>query len=117
MTMGYSVITISRQYGSGGREIEAQLAERLGIPFYDKTLCAEAAKHSRLDADFLEQAEKALWDTARARTTYLKDDTGQVLGEAENCHLCLDSGLLGLEHTVRTLEAVFQTEHTEKGGA
>ena len=55
--------------------------------------------------------------TARARTTYLKDDTGQVLGEAENCHLCLDSGLLGLEHTVRTLEAVFQTEHTEKGGA
>ena len=102
MTVGYSVITISRQYGSGGREIEAQLAERLGIPFYDKTLCAEAAKHSRLDADFLEQAEKALWDTARARTTYLKDDTGQVLGEAENCHLCLDSGLLGLEHTVRT---------------
>ena len=61
MTVGYSVITISRQYGSGGREIEAQLAERLGIPFYDKTLCAEAAKHSRLDADFLEQAEKALW--------------------------------------------------------
>ena len=57
MTVGYPVITISRQYGSGGREIEAQLAERLGIPFYDKTLCAEAAKHSRLDADFLEQAE------------------------------------------------------------
>lgn len=29
-------ITISREYGSGGREIGEKLARRLGIPFYDK---------------------------------------------------------------------------------
>ena len=32
------VITISRQYGSGGRELGEKLAARLGIPFYDKEL-------------------------------------------------------------------------------
>ena len=31
-------ITISREYGSGGREIGEKLARRLGIPFYDKEL-------------------------------------------------------------------------------
>ena len=33
-----SIITISRQYGSGGRKIGALLAEKLGIPFEDKKL-------------------------------------------------------------------------------
>lgn len=56
--MKYSVITISRQYGSGGREIGTQLAQRLGIPFYDKALCAEAARRSGFDESFLEQAER-----------------------------------------------------------
>ena len=40
------VITISRQYGSGGREIGAKLAEKFGIPFYDNELIARAAKES-----------------------------------------------------------------------
>ena len=56
--MSYSIITISRQYGSGGREIGTQLADRLGIPFYDKVLCEEAAKRSGLDPTFLELAER-----------------------------------------------------------
>lgn len=56
--MRYSIITISRQYGSGGREIGTQLADRLGIPFYDKVLCEEAAKRSGLDPTFLELAER-----------------------------------------------------------
>ena len=32
------IVTISRQYGSGGREIGQKLAARLGIPYYDKEL-------------------------------------------------------------------------------
>ena len=40
------VITISRQYGSGGREIGAKLAEKFGIPFYDNELITRAAKES-----------------------------------------------------------------------
>ena len=46
------IITVSREFGSGGREIGTQLAERLGIPFYDRALCEEAAKRSGLDPTF-----------------------------------------------------------------
>ena len=41
-----TIITISRQYGSGGRLIGQKLAERLGIPFYDKELITLAAQES-----------------------------------------------------------------------
>jgi len=41
-----TVITIGREYGSGGREIGSKLAESLGIPFYDKELLARASEES-----------------------------------------------------------------------
>ena len=41
-----SIITISREFGSGGREIGKMLAEQLGIEFYDKELLELASKHS-----------------------------------------------------------------------
>ena len=37
------VITVSREFGSGGRELGVKLAETLGIPFYDKELISMAA--------------------------------------------------------------------------
>lgn len=43
-----TIITIGRQYGSGGHEIGEKLAEKLGIPFYDKQLLKVAAKQSGL---------------------------------------------------------------------
>lgn len=46
------VITISREFGSGGRELGLKLAERLGIPFYDKELIVMAAE----DSDLAEEA-------------------------------------------------------------
>lgn len=42
------VITISREFGSGGREIGFRLAEKLGIPFYDKELISMAAEDSNI---------------------------------------------------------------------
>ena len=41
-----TVITIGRQFGSGGHEIGERVAEYLGIPFYDKELLTRAAKES-----------------------------------------------------------------------
>ncbi len=41
-----TIITIGRQYGSGGREIGKKLAEKLGIPYFDKELLARVAKES-----------------------------------------------------------------------
>lgn len=52
------VITISRQYGSGGREIGKKLATNLGIPFYDNELIARAVKESGFAAAAFENAEK-----------------------------------------------------------
>ena len=37
------VITVSREFGSGGRELGVKLAEKLDIPFYDKELISMAA--------------------------------------------------------------------------
>ncbi|MEG1943711.1 MAG: cytidylate kinase family protein, partial [Angelakisella sp.] len=41
-----SIITISREYGSGGKEIGKRLAEKLGIPYYDKEIIVLAAKQT-----------------------------------------------------------------------
>ena len=58
--MSKRIITISRQYGSGGRQIGRQLAQELGIPFYDKEIIDLAAKESGLAADFIRGQEQQL---------------------------------------------------------
>lgn len=45
------VITISREFGSGGRELGVKLAKRLEIPFYDKELISLSAEESGLSED------------------------------------------------------------------
>lgn len=195
--MGMSVITISRQFGSGGRQIGAMLAKQLNIPFYDKALFAEAAERSGIHRDFfeaaesrkdrlfanafqlspgtvskslddriflaqtqairelaeqgpcilvgrgannilaerhdvlnvfiyaeeakrlsrivdlygvpMEQAAKLLRETDKNRAAYLRDYTGQIFGKAENYHLCIDSGTIGIENTVKIIEAAYRT--------
>lgn len=52
------VITIARQFGSGGREIGEKLASRLEIPFYDKSLIHLAAKESGIDEDLFDFADE-----------------------------------------------------------
>lgn len=54
-----TIITISRQFGSGGREIGKKIAEQLNIPFYDKELIEIAAKESGMDEElFVEDDER-----------------------------------------------------------
>ena len=43
-----TIITIGRQFGSGGKEVGIRVAKELGIPFYDKEVLQEAAKKSGL---------------------------------------------------------------------
>lgn len=52
------IITIGRQFGSGGRVIGKELAKRLGFDYYDKELLSEAAKVSGLDCSCFEQADE-----------------------------------------------------------
>ena len=49
-----TIITIGRQYGSGGKEIGKKLAEYYNIPFYDKELLKVAAKESGICEEMFE---------------------------------------------------------------
>jgi cytidylate kinase len=53
-----SVITIGRQYGSGGHEIGKRLAAELGIPCYDKELLDRASKESGLCKELFENHDE-----------------------------------------------------------
>ncbi len=52
------VITIARQFGSGGHEIGERLAEKLNIPLLDKQLIAMAAKQSGLSEEVFQRADE-----------------------------------------------------------
>lgn len=85
------IITISRQFGSGGREIGAKLAKRLGIPFYDNEIISRAAKESGFAEAAFENAEKKasnslLYSLAMGMNAYGNQDIGFT-------HLSLDDQL------------------------
>lgn len=52
------VITMSRQFGSGGSEIAHKLSEKLGIPYVDKGIIAEAAAESGIAKEHFEKADE-----------------------------------------------------------
>ena len=56
--MSIPVITISREYGSGGRAIGERLAKELGVPFYNKELILMAAKESGLSEEYIRKTEQ-----------------------------------------------------------
>lgn len=53
--METKIITISREFGSGGRSIGREVAKRLGIPFYDKELVEQVALESGFAPQFVEE--------------------------------------------------------------
>lgn len=58
--MGKKIITISRTYGSGGREIGEKLAKELEVPFYDKNLLLEMSERTGISPDGLKNADERL---------------------------------------------------------
>ena len=49
------IITISREYGAGGLPVGRMVAEKLGIPFYDKKLVEHVAEESGFAPKFIEE--------------------------------------------------------------
>lgn len=49
------IITISREFGSGGREIGKRLADALGFDYYDREIITEVAAKSNLDVSYVEK--------------------------------------------------------------
>lgn len=52
------VITIGRQFGTGGRAIAQKLSEKLSIPFYDKELISIAAKESGMNPEVFKEVDE-----------------------------------------------------------
>lgn len=53
-----TIITIGREFGTGGHQIGVELAKELGIPCYDKELLEQAAKESGLCKDIFESQDE-----------------------------------------------------------
>lgn len=53
--MERKIITISREYGSGGRYIGEEVAKRLGIAYYDKKIIAQTAEKTGLAEEYIEE--------------------------------------------------------------
>ena len=48
------IITISREFGSGGRELGKRLAEQLGFNYFDREIITEIANHTKLDEHYIQ---------------------------------------------------------------
>lgn len=52
------IITIGRQVGSGGRLVAKAIADKLGLPFFDREILLNAAKESGIKGDFFEKTDE-----------------------------------------------------------
>ena len=75
------IITITRQFGRGGREIGKKLAEAYGIPFYDNEIISRAAKDTGFAEAAFERAEdkasnSLLYSIAMGMNVFSSQDVG-----------------------------------------
>ena len=54
--MAKRIITISREFGSGGRFIGEEVAKKLGIAYYDKNIISQIAEKSGLSPDYIQES-------------------------------------------------------------
>ena len=106
------VITISREYGSGGRYIGRMLADKLGIKFYDKDLIKLVAAEAGLSEEFIEENDqKRKWGSS-LNSTFNTDDkifeaetkVIQEIAKKESCVIigrCADYILQDMENVVK----------------
>ena len=59
------IVTISREFGSGGREIGKRLADKLNLTYYDKEIITEISKETGLSEEYIRNiSEKGIYPTA-----------------------------------------------------
>ena len=78
--MKKNIITVSREFGSGGRTIGKTVAERLGVPCYDKELVKHVALESGFDPKFIEERGESAPGKHRFAYAFLGHGTPGVMG-------------------------------------
>ncbi len=99
--MQHKIITISRQYGSGGRIIGKKLADKLNIPFYDNELINLAAEKTGLSEECFREAESV--------------STGNLLFSLTNLTPTVDSYGLPLNEKIFLVQSQVIKEVAEQG--
>ena len=61
-----SIITVSREFGSGGRELGKRLADELGYRYYDREIVSKLARQTGMDENYLDQQ----METGSAQTLF-----------------------------------------------
>lgn len=134
------VITISREYGSGGRDIARLISDKLGIPYYDQEITKMAAKKSGLSDEVLQQNDEVASTsilgsfmagsyffanqsynagelTINDRLYLLEAEIIRVLAEQESCVIvghCADYILKDCKHALRVFvhaDLEFRKQH------
>ena len=96
--MKKQVVTISREYGSGGREIGRLLAESMGVPFYDREKIDELTSGKGYSKEVLDKAEM------KAKNSFLYNLTTALGGSGIE-----GSGIDGLSLNEKVFLAQFET--------
>lgn len=84
------VITIGREYGSGGKYIGEEVAKRLGIAFYDKELLQKVYEESGINYATLEEFDEK---TKSTFANLFKLSNNDLLFTEENCRLIMKKAI------------------------
>ena len=86
--MAKRIITISREFGSGGRFIGEEVAKKLGIAYYDKSIIGQIAEKSGLSQEYIqESAELAPKKGLFAYALAGRDITGRSVEDLSLIHI------------------------------
>ena len=79
-----SIITISREFGSGGRTIGRLVAEQLGYQFYDRELVNQVAERSGFSPEFIEESGE--YASAKSSLLFAMATAGQYSADGLSMH-------------------------------
>ncbi len=101
--MSYKVITIGRQFGSGGHNIGEKLAEKLGFSYYDKNLIELAAEKSGMSHGVLSEADE------KAANPWLYAALNQTGQSHINMNICTNDALFSTQSEI--IRSIAKTEN------
>lgn len=114
------IITISREFGSGGRELGKRLAETLGFDYYDKEIITAIANNKGLDENYVEKALNN-YDWKKVSLTFCRSFYGAAMLQSSQTNLLLeqkrvieDIAKLGKNCVIvgRNADAILSNENT-----
>ena len=81
--MAKRIITISREFGSGGRFIGEKVAKKLGIAYYDKNIINDIAEKSGLSPEYVQKNAESFflrWSLKRTSDSFYCSDVNTAYG-------------------------------------